>query len=42
MKKISRHDIKVRTPPSTGPEVAATEAPIAHTATARARRDGSG
>ena len=42
MKKISRHVTSVSTPPSTGPHDDASAPPIAHTATARARRAGSG
>src|SRR6516164_3337676 len=42
MKKISRQLTRVSTPPSSGPEDEATAPPIAHTATARARRAGSG
>src|SRR6516225_10245289 len=42
MTKISRQLTTVSTPPSSGPEDEATAPPIAHTATARARRTGSG
>jgi hypothetical protein len=41
MPKISRQLTRLNSPPSTGPEQEATEAPMAHTATARARRVGS-
>ncbi len=41
-KKINRQLATVSRPPSTGPEQEATAPPIAHTATARARRPGSG
>jgi hypothetical protein len=40
--KISRQLTRVSTPPSSGPEDDATAPPIAHTATARARRAGDG
>src|SRR2546430_13555227 len=42
MEKINRHETRVSIPPTTGPADDATEAPIAHTATARARLPGCG
>ena len=42
MEKINRHETRVSRPPTTGPADDATEAPIAHTATARARLPGCG
>jgi hypothetical protein len=42
MKKISRHDTRVSSPPKRGPDVEAATPPMAHTATARARRGPSG
>ena len=41
-KKINRHDTRVSSPPSTGPDEDAIAPPIAHTATARARLARSG
>jgi hypothetical protein len=41
MKKISRQVIGLSSPPTTGPDAAATAPPIAHTATARVRLVGS-
>jgi hypothetical protein len=42
MKKINRQLTSVSTPPSTGPADDANAPPIAHSATARARRAGFG
>ena len=42
IRKISRQDTSVSRPPTSGPELEASAPPMAHTATARARRTGSG